>query len=187
MFAFLDAVEVILYKCITQVRDDKGEVTAIEICFKYLDDFKDPAEGGIYELYRRLRGSSTAVTPSDDTYTEMEEVDYVHTMANTRSIATPVKFSRSNHVLNWMVSFTIITCQKNFCLLQVKYERTNLLQHLVTQELISYKWRTFARPAFVLNLVLYSVFLVFLTSFALTLPLPTDILCDEKICKGQIT
>ena len=101
-----------MYKCITQVRDDKGEVTAIEICFKYLDDFKDPAEGGIYELYRRLQGNSTAVAPSDDTYTEMEEIDYVHTMANTRSVATPVKFSRSNHVLNWMVSFTIITCKK---------------------------------------------------------------------------
>ena len=54
----------------------------------------------------------------------------------------------------------------------MKYERTNLLQHPVTRELVSYKWKAYAMPAFLINLAIYLVFLAFLTAFAVVIPLP---------------
>ena len=66
-----------------------------------------------------------------------------------------------------------------FYKLQVKYERTRLLQHPVTRELVSYKWKAYAMPAFLINLVIYLVFLACLTAFAVVIPLPT-----ESLCKG---
>ena len=61
---------------------------------------------------------------------------------------------------------------------QVKYERTRLLQHPVTRELVSYKWKAYAMPVFVINLAIYLVFLAFLTAYAVVIPLPTESLCD---------
>ena len=60
---------------------------------------------------------------------------------------------------------------------QVKYERTRLLQHPVTRELVSYKWRAYAMPAFMISFTIYVVFLACLTAFALVIPLPTELEC----------
>ena len=42
-----DAAEVVLFQCINRIQNDKGEVTAIETSFEFLDDFQDPVKGGI--------------------------------------------------------------------------------------------------------------------------------------------
>ena len=62
----------------------------------------------------------------------------------------------------------------------MKYERTSLLQHPVTRELVSYKWKAYAMPAFLINLAIYLVFLGFITAFAVAIPLP-----NESKCKGE--
>ena len=65
-------------------------------------------------------------------------------------------------------------------LIQVKYERTRLLQHPVTRELVSYKWKAYAMPVFLINLAIYLAFLACLTAFALVIPLPTDTMCSRS-------
>ncbi len=55
---------------------------------------------------------------------------------------------------------------------QVDFDRENLLNHPLVQELIDYKWKRIAIPGFLIYLFFYLVFLILLTSFALTLPRP---------------
>ena len=55
-----------------------------------------------------------------------------------------------------------------------------MLQHPVTRELVSYKWKAYAMPAFLINLAIYFIFLGFLTAFALALPLPSESICDDE-------
>ena len=50
----------------------------------------------------------------------------------------------------------------------------------MTRELVSYKWKAYAMPVFLINLAIYLVFLAFLTAFAVVLPLPTDTECDNR-------
>lgn len=54
----------------------------------------------------------------------------------------------------------------------MKYERIKLLQHPVTQALISHKWKAYAMPYSIIILALYLVFLIFLTSFSTVMPFP---------------
>ena len=54
-----------------------------------------------------------------------------------------------------------------------------MLQHPVTRELLSYKWKAYAMPAFLINFVIYLVFLACLTAFAVVIPLPTESMCKS--------
>ena len=49
----------------------------------------------------------------------------------------------------------------------------------MTRELVSYKWKAYAMPVFMINLAIYLIFLAFLTAFAVVLPLPNDRECEE--------
>ena len=49
----------------------------------------------------------------------------------------------------------------------------------MTRELVSYKWKAYAMPVFMINLAIYLIFLAFLTAFAVFLPLPNDRECEE--------
>ena len=88
---FLDAAEVVLFRCINQIQNDKGEVTAVEMSFEFLDDFQDPIKGGIYGAINTLFANPAA----EDDSTQFQK----H--------LSPVKFNRHNHVLQWMVRVPI--------------------------------------------------------------------------------
>ena len=55
---------------------------------------------------------------------------------------------------------------------QVKHERVELLQHPLIYRYINYKWWRVSFPLFLATLLLYLLFLIFLTSFALSVPRP---------------
>ena len=63
----------------------------------------------------------------------------------------------------------------------MKYERVKLLQHPVTQALISHKWKAYAMPYSIIILALYLAFLAFLTAFATTMPFPIGSECSATI------
>ena len=83
-----------LFRCINQIKNDKGEVTAIEMSFEFLDDFQDPVEGGIYGFINGVfsNGSQAATLGSQSVDTAL-----------WKNAETPVKFNQNNHVLRWMV------------------------------------------------------------------------------------
>lgn len=92
----LDAAEVVLFRCINQIKNDKGEVTAIEMCFEFLDDFQDPIKGGIYGLVHSCCHDSS----TQDEYLELQGGNSLRVRKFPTS---PVKFDNQNHILQWMV------------------------------------------------------------------------------------
>jgi len=62
--------------------------------FEFLDDFQDPIQGGIYGLINTVFANSSqgATLPSQTVDTLL-----------WKGTKSPVKFSRHNHVLQWMV------------------------------------------------------------------------------------
>ena len=94
----LDAAEVVLFRCINEIRNDKEEVTAIEMSFEFLDDFQDPVQGGIYGLINTLFASS-----NEEAILGSDTVD----PALWKNKESPVKFNKHNHVLQWMVKKNI--------------------------------------------------------------------------------
>ena len=68
----------------------------------------------------------------------------------------------------------------------MKYERIKLLQHPVTQALISHKWKAYAMPYSIIILALYLVFLAGLTAFATVMPFPIGRECNITTnCEGS--
>ena len=92
----LDAAEVVLFRCINRIQNDKGEVTAIEMSFEFLDDFQDPIKGGICGLVHSICGSSGAGY-------EQLELQGADTLRPQKYPTLPIRFNKHNHVLNWMV------------------------------------------------------------------------------------
>ncbi|XP_065890705.1 transient receptor potential cation channel subfamily A member 1 homolog isoform X2 [Dysidea avara] len=156
-----DVAEVVLYRCVQRIQNEKEEVTAIELSFDFLDDFQDPPGGMFQKYYQMLCGSGN----DQHDFTELSTLPQTTSSDNMQ----PVVFDKDNHVLQWMV----------------KYERTNLLQHPVTSQLLSYKWRTYAMPGFIVNLGIFFLFLATLTSYAAVLPLPNDDVCQNDSCEGS--
>ena len=169
-----DAAEVILFRCINHIKNDKGEDVTIEMCFEFLDDFEDPVKGGISALVNRYFGDHAYSVTEDET-------ELLEDPTRVEPVGLQM-FKSNNHVLQWMVrTHCVIKYLNKFYKFQVRHERTRLLQHPVTRELVSYKWKAYAMPAFLINLAIYLTFLAFLTGFALALPLPT-----ESVCMGDV-
>ena len=59
----------------------------------------------------------------------------------------------------------ILICHNN--ILQVQKGRLQLLKHPLVGSLLHYKWKTFGQYGYFLNMLIYVIFLIFLTSFAL--------------------
>lgn len=95
-----DAAEVVLFRCINRIQNDKGEVTAIETTFEFLDDFQDPVKGGIYGLVNKI-----FVSPNVQ---DEETQQLTDSQWHQKFPTSPVKFDKHNHVLQWMV--TIVHC-----------------------------------------------------------------------------
>lgn len=61
---------------------------------------------------------------------------------------------------------------------QVKSERIDLLRHPLVTSLLNDKWDQFGGYLYFINLVLFFLFVVFLTSFALTVLNPQTDVCE---------
>ena len=97
----IDAAEVVLYRCIQKVQDEKGQDSAVEMTYEFLDDFEDPVEDGIRGFYNSMFGTiSGSGTLGFRTLPEPAKWD---------GRKAPKYFDINNHVLSWMVS-------NNFCL-----------------------------------------------------------------------
>ena len=93
----LDAAEVVLFQCINQIKNDNGEVTAIEMSFEVIDDFQDPIQGGLYGAVNTLFVNDGA--QQDETSETQTEAAQFH-----KTEPVPLsKFNSHNHVLQWMV------------------------------------------------------------------------------------
>ena len=92
----LDAAEVVLFQCINKIKNEKGEVTAIEMNFEFLDDFQDPIQGGLYGVVNTLFGKTSTNNETSDLQAGSVEFH--------RTEPPPlVKFNSHNHILQWMV------------------------------------------------------------------------------------
>ena len=85
-----------LFKCIKDKKEDKEEVTAIEMNFEFLDDFQDPTKDGLRGL---VRSCCSIPCIEDDTL----EQGTTYTLQGRRFPTSPVDFNIQNHVLQWMV------------------------------------------------------------------------------------
>ena len=85
-----------LFRCINRIQNDKGEVTAIEMSFEFLDDFQDPVKGGIYGLINAIFGNSDV---QDEETQQIADSQW-----HRKFPASPVKFDKHNHILQWMVT-----------------------------------------------------------------------------------
>ena len=101
----LDAAEVVLFRCINRIQNDKGVVTAIETSFEFLDDFQDPVKGGIYGCINKFFVNSNV---------QDEETQQLTDSRWDRKFPTsPVKFDKHNHILQWMVT-SVLYCVAQF-------------------------------------------------------------------------
>ncbi|XP_077974410.1 uncharacterized protein LOC120329316 isoform X2 [Styela clava] len=62
---------------------------------------------------------------------------------------------------------------KNHCLMiMVKSKRENLLRHPLVHSLLEYKWKSYGRVVYYINLLLYTLFMAVFNSYMLTVPPP---------------
>ena len=71
------------------------------MCFEFLDDFQDPIKGGIYGVVHTL-----FVNP--DAEDETSEIQVISGRVQKSGPVSPVKFNKSNHILQWMASLHIM-------------------------------------------------------------------------------
>ena len=65
-------------------------------------------------------------------------------------------------------------------ILQVEHRRIELLKHPVVKSLIKYKWNKYGQVIYFFNLAFYSLFLIFLTSFAMVVLNPSHPTCKQS-------
>ena len=70
-------------------------------------------------------------------------------------------------------------CLTMYSFLQVKHRRSDLLKHELVSTFLGKKFK-FGALFHLANLLLYAFFLIFLTSYALTVPLPLDDICELR-------
>ena len=74
------------------------------------------------------------------------------------------------------------------CFFQVTKERVKLLSHPLVTYLLRYKWRSFGRYVYYGRLILYGIFLFFLTGYAMhtTKSIPMTV-CKEHECTCNVS
>ena len=96
LIIFEDVAEVVLYRCVERIPNEKGETTAIEMSFDCLDDFHDPPGGTFHRCYQALCGGGRNQTG----FTELSTLPQTPSSDGLQ----PVQFNKQNHVLQWMVT-----------------------------------------------------------------------------------
>ena len=70
-------------------------------------------------------------------------------------------------------------CPPMYSFLQVKHRRSDLLKHELVSTFLRKKFK-FGALFHLANLLLYTFFLIFLTSYALVIPMPLDDICELR-------
>ena len=65
-----------------------------------------------------------------------------------------------------------------YSLLQVKYQRSDLLKHELVSTFLRHKFTRFGAAFYLVDFLLYAFFLTFLTLYALFVPTPLDDICE---------
>ena len=98
----------------------------------------------------------------------------------------PIGFKKSNHPLSIMASvwgYGVHSCvclQLVMCVFtQVASERTDLLKHPLVTSLLNHKWQRYGEWFYSTNVLVYIVFLIFLTAFALSIHSPLEVPCKS--------
>ena len=90
------------------------------------------------------------------------------------------------HVRVFMHTVHHYTCFLCFVLfLQVKHRRSELLKHELVSTFLRQKFTTLRIGLYLANFFLYALFLIFLTSYALTLPTPLDDICELMLTANE--
>ena len=78
-----------------------------------------------------------------------------------------------------IMSFQLHVMPRYCIILQVKFNRENLLTHPLVESWIQFKWYRVAVPGIVAYYSMYAAFLIFLTLFAVLIPRPgpQNVLC----------
>jgi len=97
MLIFEDVAEVVLYRCVQRIQNEKGEINAIEMSFDCLDDFQDPPGGIFHRCCQSLCGGGGGNDQIG--FTELSTLPQTPSSDNIQ----PVEFNKNNHVLQWMV------------------------------------------------------------------------------------
>ena len=69
--------------------------------------------------------------------------------------------------------------------LQVKHRRSELLKHELVSTFLRQKFTMLRVGLYLANFFLYALFLIFLTSYALTLPTPLDDICELMLTANE--
>ena len=160
-----DMAKKVFSKCISSYEDlsaldsnDENDDNAYKFNFEFLDDTffaVDYDDGQVLEETDAISITSDSKTAGSDDSLEM----YVNGRLNRQEMSgysSDLDILKNSHPLMSLV----------------KYHRTELLSHPLALELLNYKWRTFGRPIYFINLAVYLVFLVFFNFFMLATPAP---------------
>lgn len=84
------------------------------------------------------------------------------------------------------VCIIILVCAYGKCMMcvfiQVESERTDLLKHPLVTSLLNQKWQRYGAWFYSINILVYVLFLIFLTAFALSIHSPLEDPCkSDKI------
>ena len=123
--------------------------------FELVDDFQSPKHS-----------KSTIDAPFEDEH----NVDWRPLYYDSSEHPLRIMVCNCSNVLTYTSSSQALLSLK--CNYQVDFDRESLLSHPLVKELIDYKWKRIAIPGFLIYLGVYMIFLILLTSFALTLPIP---------------
>ncbi|XP_070568500.1 transient receptor potential cation channel subfamily A member 1 homolog [Ptychodera flava] len=135
----------VLNRCMTEnMKDRTDEGYSITFDFSFIDDtFSD---------FKKYEGNkSGSVTSLVDNTQEEEKLT-----ADTKPYTNNASLLKKNHPLTLMV----------------KYEQTSLLGHPVVKSLIRYKWKTYSRHVYYTGMIIYFIFVLFLTGYLLSTPPP---------------
>ena len=112
--------------------------------------------------------------------------------SNSAKSWQPKKFTKHSHPLFLIVSSpvflvlqSLLTVSLSLVILhfQKKHHRSNLMKHPLVISLLDYKWKKFGRRIFFGNLLIYLIFLVFLTAFGLVVLSPVERSCKHLLFK----
>ena len=108
--------------------------------------------------------------------------------SNSTKSWQPKEFTKHSHPLFLIVSIPVflilhsmLTESLSLVILtfQKKHGCTTLMKHPLVISLLDYKWKKFGRYIFFGNLLIYLIFLVFLTAFGLVVLSPVEGPCKD--------
>ena len=111
------------------------------------------------------------------TTTTEEQLHLLAVMVNSLASSNLTSIYASIYRTHAGVHITFIVIIYNI-IIHIQDSESKLLLHPVVKSLLSWKWSRYIALFFFINLVLYLIFLSFLTAFALIVPNPQLSICE---------